>query len=68
MRTTLIVLALLCLAAGAADFLIHKHGHYAWEEWPFAQGAFGFLGCAALVLVALLLGKVLGRPEDYYDE
>ena len=33
-------------------------GFYAW---------YGFLACAAMVVSAKFLGKLLKRPDDYYD-
>lgn len=68
MNRLLSILAAVCVLLGAADFVIHKHGHYAWEEWPFGQGLFGLGACVVLVLLALGAGKALRRPEDYYDE
>jgi hypothetical protein len=58
------VLALTVLA----EFAIEAHPHFAVERL-FGFGAlYGFLACAALVLVAKGIGIVLKRPDTYYDD
>ncbi len=52
----------------AIEFLIHKHPHFAWEDWPEFYAVFGFVACVALVLAAkYILRPLMKRPEDYYD-
>ncbi len=51
-----------------ADFLIHRHGHFHFEEY---QGFFAFFGFAAFAFVVLMgwpLRRATGRSEDYYPE
>ena len=51
-----------------ADFLIHKHGHFAWEEWPQFFAVFGFVAFVFVVFFAkYILRPIVGRREDYYD-
>lgn len=59
-----VLLSLLVLA----DIFIHPHaafgvdgtfGFYAW---------YGFLACAAMVLLAKALGVLLKRPDTFYDD
>lgn len=42
--------------------------HFPIEElWGFYP-LFGFLACAALIVIAKGLGVLLKRPDDYYDD
>lgn len=51
------------------DFFIHKHSYFSRvETWPGFFAFFGFASCVVIILVSKLLGFVLKRPEDYYDE
>ncbi len=57
------------------DFLLHKfvgfsalrHEEGPLDWLPGYYGIYGFVACAALVLIAKELRKVLMRDEDYYD-
>lgn len=57
------------------DFLLHKfvgfsalrHEEGPLDWLPGYYGIYGFVACAALVLIAKKLRKVLMRDEDYYD-
>lgn len=63
-KTFIAVLVLSVLA----EVFIAKHPHFD-AEWFFGSYAlYGFLACAALILVAKAIGGVLKRPDDYYDE
>ncbi len=60
-----IVLALLV----APDFFLHKHSLFSRiEAWPGFYAFFGFASCVVIILISKLLGFVLKRREDYYDE
>ena len=48
--------------------LIKVKGYFGIDSLFGFGAAFGFLSCAAMVLVAKVLGVVLKRPEDYYDD
>ena len=61
------VLATLCLLLVAGDFAYEKHGHYSWENFPGFYAILGFASCAAFVLGATQLRRILKRDEDYYD-
>lgn len=51
-----------------ADFFIHKHGDFGWENWPEFYAVYGFVACVALVLAAkYILRPLVKRREDYYD-
>lgn len=52
-----------------AEFFIHKHIFFRWEEYPFFYGTFGFVAFVGLILVAkYILRPIIKRKEDYYDE
>jgi hypothetical protein len=51
-----------------AQTVIYVKGYFGFDAW-FGFGAiYGFVSCLVMVLVAKLLGLVLKRPLDYYDE
>jgi hypothetical protein len=56
-----------CILVTLADLFYHKHGYFHFEEWTGFHSIFGFLACAALILLAKQLRRVVGRSEDYYD-
>lgn len=51
-----------------AEAIVPIHGHHGFDEFPGFPALFGFLSCVAMVLVAKVMGLVLKRDEDYYDE
>ncbi|MGV2873180.1 hypothetical protein [Colwellia sp. E150_009] len=59
-----VVLAFVVLA----QTVIYVKGYFGFDAW-FGFGAiYGFVSCLIMVLVAKLLGLLLKRPEDYYDD
>ena len=63
-RGFLVVLALLVLAEG----LVHMHPQFGIESVFGFHAWFGFLSCAAMIVVAKALALVLKRPDTHYDE
>jgi hypothetical protein len=66
-RISLAVLAALVLT----DVLLvgKEHAHTAVERVPAFWAVFGFVGCAALILVSKWFGHAgIMQREDYYDE
>jgi len=63
-RVFIAILALTVLAGGVVD----AHPHFAIEGLSGFNALYGFLACAALILVAKAIGLVLKRPDDYYDD
>ncbi len=61
------VFCALCGALVILDLVYPKHVTFLWEGWFSFYAFFGFVACAALVLIAKELRKVLMRKEDYYD-
>jgi hypothetical protein len=58
------VLALTVLA----ELAIEGHPHFAVERLFGFNALYGFLACAALILVAKGIGLVMKRPDTYYDD
>ncbi len=50
-----------------ADFFIHKHGEFPWENAPGFFAAYGFVSCVLLIFIAKGLRRLIKRDEDYYD-
>ena len=59
-----IILALTVLA----QTVIYVKGYFGVDAWFGFGAVYGFGSCLLMVLVAKLLGFILKRPENYYDE
>lgn len=66
-RKIVIALFVVCALLLLADFVYHKHVHFAFENWFGFFAIYGFVMCVALVLAAKVMRIVLIRREDYYD-
>jgi hypothetical protein len=62
-----IFLASLALSVGA-QLLVELHPHFAIERLFGFNALYGFLACAALILIARGLGLLLKRKDDYYRD
>lgn len=62
------LLVVACVVVQLADLVIHKHGHYHWEEWFGFHGWYGFVSCVALVVAATFMRRFVMRSEDYYGD
>jgi hypothetical protein len=51
----------------AAEFVVALHPHFAVEGIFGFAAWYGFLACAAMIVVAKILGWVLKRPDTYYE-
>jgi len=51
-----------------AEFFIHLHAYFSITEFFGFYAVYGFLSCVILIVIAKLLGWLLKRKEDYYDE
>lgn len=69
-RIWLAALAILILSV-AADLLTRSegaHGGFFWSYIPGFFALFGFIGCAAIVLISKWVGhRWLQREKDYYQ-
>ena len=68
----LIQIAILALTI-IPEFFIHHHAYFAdlginLDAKPGFYAWYGFATCAVMVIAAKLLGFVLKRKDDYYDE
>ncbi len=44
------------------------HSHFSFESFPAWGSLYGFVSCAAIIVVSKFLGKMwLMRREEYYD-
>jgi hypothetical protein len=59
----IVVLALTVLA----DFVWHPHGEFVVDGTVGFYAWYGFVSCVVLIVISLGLGRVLKRPDDYYD-
>jgi len=57
----------LCVIAVGFDLFIHRHVEHPLEEVFGFYAVFGFGACAAVILGAKELRKLVMRGEDYYD-
>ncbi len=51
-----------------AQFFWPVHGHFGFDGWFSFNAVYGFVSCAAMVILAKWLGYLVKRPEDYYDD
>lgn len=62
------VFALILVASVLAQFAVHMHPHFGMDGWFGFNAGYGFLTCVAMVLFAKVLGWVLKRSDDYYQD
>lgn len=60
-------LALLVLSV-LAELVVTLHPHFDVEALPAFHAAYGFLACAAMIVVAKAIGVLLKRPDTYYKD
>ena len=67
-RRLWLVFGAVLLATVLAQLAVQVHPHFAFERLFGFNALYGFLACAALILLAKGLGLILKRRDDYYDE
>lgn len=66
-RRLLLVCVALLVALALPDLFLHKHTYfYSYEALPGFFALLGLLAIGVLAGVALLIGALLRRGEDYY--
>ena len=60
-------LVVLAVTVGA-ELLVHLHPHFDIESVFGFHAWFGFIACAAMIVVAKALALVLKRPDTYYGK
>ena len=58
----------ICILLVLADFVLHRHIGFGWEEIPAFYAIYGFVACVVLVVIAKKMRNVVMRKDDYYDE
>jgi len=51
-----------------AEPFISLHPHFSIEDLFSFYALFGFISCIAMIVVAKLLGVLVKRKDDYYDD
>ena len=57
-----------CLLTLVPDFFIHRHPHFAYDDFFGFFAVLGFIACALLIIAAKGIGLMLKKKEDYYDD
>ena len=58
----------LCVILIIADFILHRHIGFSWENIPAFYAIYGFVACVTLVVIAKKIRTLVMCKEDYYDE
>lgn len=72
-KTLWIIQGVILVLVMIPEFFVHHHAHFESQNigidasWGF-YAWYGFATCAAMVIVAKVLGFVLKRKEGYYDD
>lgn len=56
-----------CALLVVAELFVDRHPHFGIERVFGFYALYGLFGCVALVLIAKLLRRLVGRDEDYYE-
>ncbi|MGV0006200.1 MAG: hypothetical protein ACNYPG_06215 [Candidatus Porifericomitaceae bacterium WSBS_2022_MAG_OTU9] len=56
-----------CAATLLLDFTQLRYGERIVESWWGFYGIFAFCACVGVAMAALLLRRLLLRPQDYYE-
>jgi len=50
------------------EFIVHRHGEIAAEDFPIFPAIYGFLAFLFIVQIGKWLRTMIMRDEDYYDD
>lgn len=62
---TLLLISLAVLLV--AGYFVHFHVYFGWEDLFGFYAIYGFIASAGLVILGNILGKIVKRPETYYE-
>jgi hypothetical protein len=63
-----LVLVIVAVSLVILEFVIHRHGEIAAEDFPIFPAIYGFLAFLFIVQLGKWLRLIIMRQEDYYDE
>lgn len=66
-RLLWIVFIVVLAATVFADLFIDHHGTFGIDDGIGFYAWYGFLSCVVLVFGSIALGRILKRPDGYYD-
>ena len=66
-RTLWIIYIAILIVTVIGSFFVHQHEPFGVEDSLGFFAWYGFISCVAMVIFAKLLGFILKRPENYYD-
>ena len=61
-------LLVVALVLVVLEFILHRHGEVAAEDFPLFPALFGFAAFLFIVQVGKWLRAMIMRDEDYYDD
>ncbi|MEE4281806.1 MAG: hypothetical protein V2I41_07675 [Pseudomonadales bacterium] len=67
-RKLWIVFSIVLALTVISQFFIKIKGYFGIDGWFGFGAVYGLLACVLMVVVAKVLGAVLKRREDYYDD
>lgn len=67
-RTLWIIYFAILIVTVVAGFFVHQHESFGIEDSFGFFAWYGFITCVSMVIFAKLLGFILKRPENYYDD
>ena len=63
-----VLLYAVCVLTLVPDLFIHRHPHFAYDNYFGFFAGLGFVACALLIIIAKGVGFFLKKNEDYYDD
>ena len=63
----LVVFYIILVLLLVAEFFIHKHGDFPFENAPAFFAVYGFVSYVGLIFGAKIFRRIVKRDEKYYD-
>ena len=67
-RLLWVIFAVVLRATVVGGFFVHPHVYFGVDGTPAFYAWFGLGSCAVMVVFAKILGILIKRPDDYYDD